>query len=280
MTLWTDNTFNVAYEGQVADAPSSLNALSKIAEGDIRVGLLLEQGTSHNQVAPLSALPVLDDDAITATPLASAAAAVEYDFGDFDGVVGANPMGVCQRYTLELNAHADWLDSVGQVIYEEPSGAEVAEDFLIPAGGGVTLTTDGIGRRFKLITLPAQGGTNGTVTIGTTPTAYGLNPDFFHAVGVYDRMATPSDTATVTVDDESKIAVLPKGRIWVISETAVTAAQVALGGADAYVRMVTVGAAVRGQFRSSPAANFAKLPGAKLLTACDADGLSVLEIGR
>ena len=280
MTLWDDNTFNAAYEGQVADVESARYSISKVAEGDIRVGLLLEQGTSHNQIAPLSALPVLDDDSITATPLASAAVAAEYGFASFDGAVGSNPMGVCQRYTIELNNHADWLDSVGQVIYEEPSGAEVAEDFLIPAGGNTILTTDGIGRRFKLISIPAQGGVNGTITIGTTPTAYGLNPDFFRGVGIYDRMAMPSDTTTVTVDDESVISILPKGRIWVISETAVTAAQVALGGADAYVRMVTAGADVRGQFRSSPAANFAKLPGAKLLTVCDADGLTVLELGR
>lgn len=282
MTLWTDNTFNAAYEGQIVDAESAKNCLSKVAEGDIRVGLLLEQGTSHNQVAPLSALPVLDDDSITATPLASSAAAdgVEYGFASFDGAVGSNPMGVCQRYTIELNAHADWVDSVGSCVFEDPMGAEVVEDFLIPAGGDVILTTQGIGRRFKLIHIPQQGGANGTVTVGTTPTEYGLNPDFFRGVGVYDRMARPSDTTTVTIDDESMLSVLPRGRVWIISETAVTAAQVALGGADAYVRVVLDGADVRGQFRSSPATNFAKLPNAKLLTVCDADGLTVLELGR
>lgn len=280
MTLWTDNTFNAAFEGQVYDAESAKNCISKIAEGAIRVGLLLEQGTLENQIKPLAALPVADDDSITATPLASAAVATEYTFASFDGVIGANPMGVCQRYTIELNAHANWIDSVGQAMFEEPSGAEVTEDFLIPAGGNIIITTQQVGRKFLGVAFPAQGGAAGTMTIGTTPTAYGLNPDFFRGVGVYDRMATPSDTVTVTVDDESLVSVLPKGRVWVISETAVTAAQVALGGADAYVRMVAAGGDVRGQFRSTPAANFAKLPGAKLLTACDADGVTVLELGR
>ena len=218
MTLWTDNTFNTAYEGQVADAPSALNALSKVAEGDIRVGLLLEQGASQNQVKPLSALPALDADSITFTPLALTAAAQEFGFASFDGATGPNPMGVCQRYTLAINAHADWTDGLVQACYEEPSGAEVVEDLLVPAGGNIILATQGIGRRFKSIQTPVGAGTNRTITIGTTPTAYGLNPDFFRAIGIYDRMATPSDTTTVTVDDESPVAVLPRPNMSVRSD--------------------------------------------------------------
>lgn len=278
MTLWTDNTFGVAFEGQLVDT-TPRTILSRISEGQIRVGLLLEQGTSHNQIKPVSALPAADTDSITLTPISCAAGQTTYGFGSFDGVVGSNPMGVCQQYTIALNNHADWLDSIGQVVYEEPSGAEVPEDILIPALGNVVLTTDGLGRRFKSITIPAGGGANRTVTIGTTPVnAYGLNRDFFLGVGVYDRMALPSATATVTIDDERPCSVLTKGRAWVISETAVTAAQIALGGAPAYVRMVTAGADVRGQFRSSPAANFCRLPGARLITVCGADGLTVLDL--
>lgn len=274
MPLWTDQTMTVAREGMIAEQTNPQVILSKIAEGDIRVGLLLETGTNANQISPLAVLPAADAVSVVLTPIASAAAAQEVGPAAFDGVAyGDGLIGLAQRLRFTFNASADWVASVMQVRGEGAGGAEYVEDILIPAGGGAVVDTQGVFSLVQTIAIPAQGGVAGTLTVGTAPTAYVPDPRAYIGVGVYDRMAYPSATATVTVDDEQPVAVMTKGRIWVRTEDTVVA------GAPAYVRMVTAGAAVRGQWRGSPAANFARYPGAHFVTATSG-GLAVLELGR
>lgn len=273
MPLWTDQTQFEAREGMLAERTNPMTIISKVAEGAIRAGLLIQRGTAGQQVSAVPILPAADPVSIALTPLASAAAPVEYGQAAFDGVAhGPRLIGLAQRLRFTFNASADWLASVAQVRGEGPGGAEFVEDILIPAGGNAVVDTQGVFSLPLGISFPAQGGVAGTVTVGTAPTAYIPDPRHYLGIAVYDRMAYPSTVATVTVDDDQPVSVLTKGRIWVRTEDTVVA------GAPAYVRFVVAGLNVRGQFRGSPAANFARYPGATFVTPTT-NGLAILDLG-
>jgi len=271
---WTDNTLNVSREGALAVAPYPAEIVSRKAEGAIRAGLLVERGTAYDQVKPIAALPAADPNAINATAMLSAVAAAHHGPATFDGVVGASRIHPPQRLSLTLNAHADWPDGMISVQGEGPGGEMLVEDVLIPAGGNIVLYTHGIFSLASDIWLPACGGVNGELLVGTEPTYYGVDPRGYPGIALYDRDGEPSATTTVTIDDEGDVSLLRKGWVWVIVEAAV------VHGAPAYVRMVLAGSNVRGQWRGSPATGFCRVPGAQFITSqASVGGLATLEIG-
>lgn len=75
-----------------------------------------------------------------------------------------------------------------------------------------------------------------------------------------------------TLPDKAMVSLMRKGRIWVYTETAVSPTS------DVFVRVLTVSADVKGQFRAGTATNFIALPGAKFITSTTGAGLAVLEL--
>jgi hypothetical protein len=245
---------------------------SYFAESVITYGLVVQQGTLDNQALAIAELPVADVDAVTATPLASAATAQEFDVTDFDGDDAGGPYIPARTLTFALNSHADWLATQMRCIYVGADG--VVGEFLldIPANGNVILESPFAISELLAVKLPAQGGTNGTITIGLDVTDVALQRKYFPGVAAYAPGTEPSVAAVGDADVEDAVGVLTKGRIWVTVEAAVTK------GDPCYVRMVESGSDLRGQVRGSAAANFALLAGAVFVTSADTDAVAQLEM--
>jgi len=276
--MWTDaNDPSALKEGQIVRGAPAL-VRSKVAEGDIRAGLLVERGTSDQQVKPMAALPAADDDAI-ATALASAASAVVYSDTDLDGAIGAGRIFPARSLTLKLNSHADWDATTAYVRGLDGDGNPVTEEFTIPDGGNATVDGN-FGIAFSevhSVHLPAQSGTNGTCDVGLVSDQAMVLSCKDCGVAVYDSAREPSDTSTVTFDDEDSLSVLYEGEIAVIVETAV------VPGDAVGIRMVASGNDVRGQFAKMPAEDpaslvFCPLVGATFESTTAIDGVAIVRL--
>lgn len=269
-------TMTIYREGQIAECDYVPTIVSGNASAALKFGLLLQRGASERLFKPMDALPAADVDAIVATPIASAVTATLVSGSTLmDGVVGAGKVpGYSQRVGFVLNNHADWDATTMKVVYENEHGVEVHEDVEIPNGGNTTVYTAGSVSVMKYFIIPAQSGTNGTLTAGLEPTQpyIGVDPRNFPGIAVYKPMQIPY-AATTEVAQYDSISVLTKGRVAVKVEKAVTV------GAPAYVRVVTSGTDVRGQWQGEPDTNFVRYPGASFVTAAAIDGIAVLELG-
>ena len=260
----------VARKGQKADSGFS-DVLGYVAEGVMTFGLLCVRGTTEHQVAAMAALPSADTDSI-ATALASAATAQVFSLTDLDGVSGDDVIVPAQRLSFTLNSHADWLATTMLVVGRDAAGQQLVEGVSIPAGGNTTLYTTSPFAQVERIHLPVQGGTNGTMDVGTDPTYCAFGPLTHPGVVLFDPMKEAYAEAT-EVADASQVSVIRQGRVDVEVEAAVTP------GMLAYVRAVLSGTDLRGQFRGTPAANFFPLLGAQFVTAADTDGVATLQLG-
>lgn len=118
-------------------------------------------------VAALVALTAADPDSIIASGAASAVTAQTLDAADFNGVIGDDEIAPPRNLTITLNSHADWDVSTIVVTGKAPSGRTITENFAVPNGGAVTLTGTKVFKSVTTVLIPAQTGTNGTLTMGT-----------------------------------------------------------------------------------------------------------------
>lgn len=259
----------IAYAGSPADSTPRVTE-SFVAEGAPVVGLLCQRGTDKaRQVKPVVSLTAAAT-ALSASGLTSSASA--QTITTFNGATGTGVISPAQQITLTLNNHADWDPTTAFVTYENAAGEVVTEPLQIPNSGNTTLSTVGAARRIVQIYLPAQTGTNGTFTVGTIPTSPVFSTRDFPGVAMYDASRMPYTTGNAYTDDDD-VPVIAKGRVYVTVEDAVTA------GDPVYVRAVTSGADVAGQFGGERAANFGLLLGARYVTSASTDGLAVVELG-
>lgn len=268
----SQTTYNTNYalgrEGQIADT-TNRQVDSFLAEGAIKYGLVVQQGTADDQVKAMAALAA-DPDAIVAT-LASSASPQTISGAGLDGAVGGNLISPAQSVTITLSNHADW-DATTAVVYGlDADGNPISENLAIPNGGNATVTGLLSFSRVTSVYIPAQSGTGGTATVGTGATAVVLTRDKYLGVAVYDPMTEPY-LSTSEVEDDEQLGVMVKGRVCVVTEAIVTK------GAPCYVRTTESGGDVRGQVRGSPASGFALLQGAKFVTSAAADAIAVLEL--
>lgn len=262
-------SMTIGREGGIAEGSCFRKVNSFEVGTATKFGLLCE--LSSGKVQPLSALPSADDDSI-ATLLASAATAQVFQLTDFDGAIGTGFIYPAQRLSFKFNNHGDWDDTVMRVVGEDPSGAVIVEDILVPNGGNTTVYSTGLFRRVERIHLPAQTGTNGTMDVGTDPTYYAMYVgQDCPGVCVYEPMSQ-SYAATTELGVGEMASVMQKGRFYAVTENTTAI------GDPVYVRMVESGTDMRGQFRAGRAANFALLVGARFVTAASTDGLAVVEL--
>jgi len=282
MVLWTTtpNTPAIGIEGALASEPRWV--LSRLAEGAVRAGLAVEQGTAEDQFQALAALPAADVDAIILGPVNSAVAVQELAGATLDGAIGAGRIAPARSVTFVANAHANWgLAALGgtwiTIVGLDANNGMLSEQMFLPSGGGVTLETEHAFSMVLRVLVGANDGVGGTATVGLSNHQVALGV-VSNGIAVYDRAREPSDTVTVTYDDEDSFPVLKEGEAWVIVEAAV------VPGDAVGVRTVLNGADVRGQFSKMPSeatatAEFAPLLGARFITAADADELAIVQIG-
>lgn len=267
----------IAKEGQLV-IPGGKKPKSRIAEGAIRAGLLVARGTSEQQVKPLAAVPTADPDAII-TALATAVAEQDLAGTDLDGAIGAGKIDPPRPVSITFSNHANYDATTGYLYGYGPSGQFQFETFAIPDGGNATVYSRLCYSQVTRVIIAAQAGTGGSTTVGLAAARgpMALPPEDY-GVAIYDPMLEPSDTSTVTFDDEEPLSVAYDGVVGVIVEDAV-----AIGDLVG-VRVVLDGTDVRGQFTKMPSeavatAEFALLIGARFITAADADGVALVELG-
>lgn len=276
---WTSTSASPAVlkEGQLACQPYH-PPRSVVAEGEIRAGLLVQRGTDpEDQVKAVAALAAADDDAI-ALHLASAAAPTWYtaDADIDDGVIGKGEIFPASSLMFTFDASADWDATTGVVVGVDADGHYLEE--RIDIATSTVYYTRGHFKRVLGVFFPTQTGAGGVCKVGVDAT-YGMSVSPKDSgVAVYDRAREPSDTSTVTFDDNETLSVLQAGQIAVTVEHAV------VPGDPVGVRFVLAGADVRGQFDVMPAQapgskTFALLTGARFLTTTAADGIAIVELG-
>ena len=271
MSQTTYNTALVkALQGMHADC-GPYRVEGKAAEGELVWGSLVQRGTLDSQVTPVLILAAADVDAVTATPLTSTAAAQVFVAASFDGVVGAGLQVPAKTLSFAFNSHADW-DATAMVITYETIDGEKTDIINVTNGGNDIQYSQSPAQRLISIDLPAQTGTNGTLTVGFANTEVALSKRDFPGIAMYAPGVTPSTSTTGDVDDHDNVDILTAGVIWVLVEAAVTP------GMPCYVRTVLNGTDLRGQLRGSPAAEFSLWNGGTFISTAAQDTLAKLEV--
>lgn len=234
--------------------------------------LVVRYGTDADQVYTIPAPNAADADAIIASGVASAATAQSLGTASFNGVIGAAEIFPPTNLTLTLNSHADWNATIATVTGIGPDDTVVQERFDIPDAGNIVLTGK---QHFKFVTnidVPAQGGTNGTLLVGTG-TNYGpINLGKVRGVALRKTVAQAHNYAA-----EDAVSIMKRGQVYVVAEASVTKGQ------QAYVRIVATGDEERGAFRASAdgsagAPDAVPLLGAKFATSGSSGALVVLDL--
>ncbi len=240
----------------------------RICEGTPVVGLLVQNGTLPDmQVKPIAALAA-DVDSILASGGASAASAQLIEVASANGVIGGGRIVPAQQITITLSSHANWDVGEAKIAYEDVDGKLVTEKVIMPDAGNVTITTLGAASRFVSAYIPVQGGTAGTFTIGTAPTACELSLADFPGIALRDSARRPYTNDAY--DDKDPVNIGTQGDFAVTVEDAVVA------GDHVYVRVVASGADVRGQFGGERSSSFARLVGARYIKGAAIDAVAVV----
>lgn len=272
----------VALPGLKADHGLTDEISTIVGEPDgIEPGLFVVRGGTGAERPPIAALPggtggamAADVDAIKTNGV-STAGVQNLTVADFNGVIGDDEISPPKKVTWTFNSHADWDATNMTFVYEDENGVEQTELVAIPNGGNATVTSTGYVTRAISLSIPAQTGTNGTYTMGTSATAtlagtevIGVSVRTHHAR--LDLAASGLDT----YEDETSMPVMRRGRIWMVIENAFTA------GDRVLARVIATGDEKLGAARagSTDSGDAFQVPGAQLMTSGDAGDLGIVEL--
>ena len=279
MSLWTDYTENESTEGQLMTKDSKCH--SKIAEGAIKNGCLVIQGTSEQQVAHPAANPTADADAIAVDVPAATSVTILDTAAELDGTVGLSKFSPSRKVTLTFDASPDWDVAAGlpiMVFGFSPSGKQINEKLTKYTGGGAeTLTTIQYFSQVLVVELgAASAATGGLLDIGLSASqAYGSLDGI--GISVYDRGTEPASTTGYDYEDEWTLPVCVNGIVaCTVDATAAVAVSI---GDPVYVRVVASGSEIRGQFTGRiTSANFSKVEGMKWVSDTAAGSLGKIQV--
>lgn len=279
MTLWDNYTEAESTEGQLMTKDSKCH--SKVAEGAIRNGLLVLQGTSDQQVMLPEANPTADADSIAIDVPAAVTISILDTVAELDGTIGPSKMSPSRQLTFTFDASTDWDVAAGftiDVYAYGPSGQQQHEQLVKATGGGAeTLTSRFFTSQVSLVELgAASAATGGLLDIGTSATQAIGSLD---AVGIaaYDRGNAPASTVGYDYDDEGTLPVCVDGIVACTVE-ATLAVDVEIDD-PVYVRTTAAGADIRGQL-SGPTvdANFSRVDGLKWVSDTSAGDLGKVQV--
>jgi hypothetical protein len=275
----------VLREGMIYRGPWPQEILSRISEGNIGFGRLVDYGTDPvTQAREIPALPAADVDAImTAAVFASAAAAQDIASGTFDGVIGFDRISPCRTITVTFDASGDWDTPSGECridIYgNDAAGIEIKDTVSRANGAGaVTLTTRKAFADVTRVHVEACNGAGGTATMGVSNGYVELTQRDYPGVACFTKFLEPNVTVAPVYEIATRIQfdILVRGHIVVIPEHAVSI------GDQAYIRVLAAGNDVRGQFAGADGAStpttYAKLVGATYQSNAAADNPAVVEL--
>lgn len=243
--------------GLVADSRFFAHVASRIAEGRVKAGygVLRVPGygspggvrtADPGQVYQNPSIAIAVDADGIVTSIASSASIMVLDQGDVNGVLSYGDFFPARKLTLTLSSHADFDATTAVIRYINQDGATVSENMSIPNAGNATLTTTGYAREFIDLTIPAQSGTGGALTVGVAVLDTLTIADFV-GVAVYDSAKVSADTTSLSAaeyEHQDSVPVMRKGAIWVLTE------DTCVEGGDVYVRIASGASDQLGAFRS------------------------------
>ena len=290
MALWTDVAANQAagIEGLLIDSPPG-GVESYVAETAVRAGFLVEFGTdiatTRKQVQPITAMAAgypADVDAI-AVDIASAVAAARYTaVADLDGIIGIERIYPPRPLTFNFDADAGWDGPLGFIecsaYGEDADGNPIHEKVIRNNAGAVAVAveTRQCFSRVHTVDVGASNAATGLLDIGVTPNRVELGVLDFPGVALYNPAREASAVAAVTFDANETLAVCHRGLVWAVAVDAVVPGDICT------VRIAAGGGglgSLSGTEAFPAAGNFAKLLGAKWVTAAAAGGLAKLSLG-
>jgi hypothetical protein len=254
----------------IAGAPATNRNLSRVAKivsiAAIAAGFACFAGVNASRTRTPAAAAVADADGIITTKATAASQQVSSGV-DLNGAVGGAQMFPPRRVTMTLNSHADWNATTAVIAGENEDGAVISENLTIPDAGNAVLTTVQFFSKVTSVTVPAQGGTNGSYTVGFG-SDLGPCDRQFQGVSLYTPAREPGEYPTA-----SEISLADEGDVWVTSETAVTA------GDPVYVRFTAGDGESLGAFRATPdSTDCARLKGARWASTRSDAGLAILRL--
>lgn len=277
MTFQTSYTTTnpVGLGGMLADYSEPHNRDTGICSAAVGVGLGVIKHATSRMVSPISDITA-SATSIVATGGASAASVQNLATTSLNGAIGQLRIVPAQQVSLVLSSSADWDATTATISGEDADGNSISEDIAIPDAGAVTVKTKAAFGRVVNVRIPAQSGTGGTFTVGTSPDQAEYSRADFRGVAEWQAAHMPYDTTTYTNGEYPSgedLPVLTKGRVWVYTEAA------ALRGDRLYVRIVASGSDKGGQFSSARSASFALVRGSHFITAqATAGGLATVQL--
>lgn len=266
-------------EGALIRGPYPEEIISRVCEGALQAGRLVKFGTDPSQqVLEPPALPAADVDAIAAT-VASATSAQSLTGAALDGVIGFDRIAPCRTPTVVFDADAGWDIAAGVDVTwygYDALGAQVQATVNKATGtGAVTLTAPLAFAAIVEVTISAGGAATGSATLGLSNDKVEISPADYPGLAVYRPIKEPNTTARNFAQYED-VDILMRGRMMCVPEHAVSQ------GDQVYVRVLESGSDLRGQLTgqdgSATPATYAKLAGAKWVSAAAADGYAIVEL--
>lgn len=121
-------------------------------------------------------LGVAADAANIASLVASTSAQILDTNAEFNRArVGNRPMPYGRRISFIFGASADWITSNITIEGLDVRGKRISETIAVPNGGGGTVNTTKFYAQVLKISIPAQGGSVGTATVGFLNTELGVD---------------------------------------------------------------------------------------------------------
>lgn len=268
------------YEGMPVDSGPKDDASTIVEETNgIDPGLLVFRGTDRARQATLPPATAADADAIVATFATSASQQVLDDAGELDGVIGLGRISPPSKLDFIFSNHADWDATTITLVGRDQDGVEITESVSVPNGGNATVTTTNYFSFVESITVPAQSGTSGSMTVGTKgPADRTLDGADVIGVSLLTQKARSTFVAAdnETYEDEERMPVRKEGRIAVACETAFEAGQRPL------VRLAATGAERLGAFRATDddGGDCVRWNRARFITSGTAGAIGVLEVRK
>lgn len=268
--------------GQVIRGPWTETILSRVAGGNLMSGRLVKWGTDPElQAIELPALPAADVDAIaTAAVIASAITAQSIGANLFDGVIGRDRITPCRTISVNFDASADWDTPAGECrvdIYgHDASGAAIHDQVARPNVGALAhaASTRLAFADVYRIDIEACNGAGGTATVGVSNDLVELSLADY-GVALFEAIKEPV-SALYDFEQYDAVNVCSKGVVDVQVEHAVSV------GDAVFVRVLAAGLDYRGQFTGQDGADtpatYARLAGARFMSAAAIDGYAHLEL--
>lgn len=281
----------VGRAGVLADSRTMVHTVSRIMNGLAKAGLAAFRSTGFGQpgsnnrdpgsvfqnpspAAAASAVSILASGG--ASSLSSQVISGTAFNGAGPGIPGAD-MTPARKINLVLSNHANWSATTAVLTGVNHLGATVSENLSIPSGGNATVSTVGYFKQITSLSIPAQGGTSGTFTIGVGALSGTLAITDFEGFVIYDPSTdcpvVPNTAGTHELRDSYTASLLYKGAMWVNTENAVVA------GAPVFVRIASGTFSQLGAVRGdADTASAIVIPNARFVRDSAIGGLNIIEL--